>query len=48
MSEKKSKLKEDGTLAGCIGENRPIPPNVCKTCAKSSDLTCRDVKKALK
>ncbi|MEM3727590.1 MAG: hypothetical protein QXF75_00120 [Candidatus Bathyarchaeia archaeon] len=49
MSEtKKQKIKEDSTIAGCIGLRKPIPPNVCAECPKHSDLTCRDVKKALK
>ncbi|MEM3618564.1 MAG: hypothetical protein QXK47_05785 [Candidatus Bathyarchaeia archaeon] len=48
MSDKKLKIREDGTIAGCIGQNKPIPPNVCRECPRHSDLTCADVKGARK
>jgi hypothetical protein len=44
MSEVK-KIKEDGTLAGCINTGKPIGPNKCQDCAKHSDYTCGQVKK---
>ena len=41
----KTKFKADSTVAGCIGLNKPIPPNVCEECRKHSDLTCEDLKR---
>ena len=46
MSEeiKRAKFKADGTVAGCIGLNEPIPPNICQECKRHSDKTCADLK----
>lgn len=44
MSERKPKIKENGTLAGCIGTDKPIEPNKCEECPKHSDFSCKDVK----
>jgi len=44
MSEaKKAKFKADGTVAGCIGLKKPIPPNRCEECRKHSDTTCENL-----
>ncbi|MEM3551672.1 MAG: hypothetical protein QXV01_11350 [Candidatus Bathyarchaeia archaeon] len=48
MSERKTRIREDGTLSGCIGQKKPITPNICDECPKHSDLTCKDVKGARK
>lgn len=46
LLSKKPKIREDGTLAGGIGQNKPAAPSVCRECPKNSDLTCRDVKRS--
>jgi len=47
MSEnkKRARYKANGTVAGCVGLRKPIPPNVCRECEKHSDLTCQDIKR---
>jgi hypothetical protein len=44
-SSEKQKIKEDGTVAGCYGLKKSIPPNICAECPKHSDLTCDNLKK---
>ena len=41
--ESRVKIREDGTLPGCIGTGKPIPPNNCDTCRQHSDFTCHDL-----
>jgi len=44
LSERRPKIKEDGTLPASIGTGKPIRPNDCRPCAKHADFTCWDVK----
>jgi hypothetical protein len=41
---KHSRLTREGTLPGCIGTGKLIPPNKCEECAKHSDYTCEQLK----
>ncbi|MGC9095218.1 MAG: hypothetical protein ACP5IM_06405 [Candidatus Bathyarchaeia archaeon] len=44
----KAGFKAEGTLAGCIGIEKPIPPNICRECAKHGDFTCERLKRRQK